>query len=121
MKGLSADEREVRRAKRRASREKAEMSYRAPEAEPQELFCHACNQNVMFRVDLNMNGNHVLNCPTCGHEHCRVVVDGHITGDRWDSRNGPTYLATTTTIVGQYTSATSPFTRAVWFASNSTN
>ena len=27
MMGLSADEREVRRAKRRASREKAEMSY----------------------------------------------------------------------------------------------
>ena len=42
---------------------------------------------VQFDLDLSLNGNHVLNCPNCGHEHCRVVRNGVITGDRWDSSN----------------------------------
>jgi len=46
-------------------------------------------------MDMSLNGNHVLKCPNCGHEHCRVVVDGQITDDRWDSRNGaPPVFAT---------------------------
>lgn len=57
----------------------------------QELHCHACNQWVQFLVDLEMDGNHVLHCPVCNHEHCRVVKDGVITDIRWDSRNGPTW------------------------------
>ena len=57
--------------------------------EPQELHCHNCNQYVRFDMDLSQDGNHVLKCPNCGHEHCRVVKDGRITGIRWDSRNGP--------------------------------
>lgn len=38
-------------------------------------------------MDLSLNGNHVLKCPNCGHEHCRVVKDGVITDIRWDQRN----------------------------------
>ena len=55
--------------------------------ERQELHCHNCGQYVQFDMDMSLNGNHVLTCPVCGHEHCRVVVDGKITQDRWDSRN----------------------------------
>jgi hypothetical protein len=55
--------------------------------ERQELWCHECHNYVQFDIDLSLNGNHVLNCPNCGHEHCRVVEDGIITGERWDSRN----------------------------------
>jgi len=43
---------------------------------------------VQFDLDFEIDGNHVLECPECGHEHCRVITDGKITGDRWDSRNG---------------------------------
>lgn len=57
--------------------------------EAQELWCHNCRKYVQFDLDLSLNGNHVLECPNCKHEHCRVVKDGVITGDRWDSRNGP--------------------------------
>lgn len=57
----------------------------------QELHCHACDKYVVFTCDMELDGNHVLNCPNCGHEHCRVVKDGVITDFRWDSRNGPTY------------------------------
>lgn len=42
-------------------------------------------------MDLELDGNHVLNCPNCGHQHCRVVKKGEITDIRWDRRNGPTY------------------------------
>lgn len=59
--------------------------------ERQEIHCHACDKWVQFIIDVSMNGNHVLNCPNCDHEHCRVVKDGKITDFRWDQRNGPTY------------------------------
>ena len=57
--------------------------------ERQELWCHECQRYVQFNLDMELNGNHVLECPNCGHEHCRAVQDGKVTGDRWDSRNGP--------------------------------
>ena len=55
--------------------------------EKQELYCHECGMYVQFELDLTLNGNHVLECPNCGHEHCRKVEDGVITDVRWDSRN----------------------------------
>ena len=60
--------------------------------ERQELHCHNCVKYVQFDIDLSLNGNHILECPNCGHEHCRVVKDGIITGDRWDSRNQNSYI-----------------------------
>lgn len=54
----------------------------------QELHCHNCGRYVQFDIDLGLNGRHVLNCPNCGHEHCRVVRDGEITDERWAQRNG---------------------------------
>jgi len=56
--------------------------------ERQELHCHACDQYVQFDIDVEQNGDHVIICPNCGHEHCRVIRDGIITEARWDSRNG---------------------------------
>lgn len=55
-----------------------------------ELYCHWCDGYVRFTLELLLDGNHVVDCPKCGHEHCRVVRNGRITGDRWDHRN-PTY------------------------------
>lgn len=53
----------------------------------QELWCHECGMYVQFDIDVELNGNHVIICPNCGHEHCRVVENGRITEARWDSRN----------------------------------
>lgn len=64
--------------------------------ERQELWCHDCSKYVQFDVDVALNGNHVMECPNCGHEHCRVVRDGVITDIRWGQRNGPTYSVATT-------------------------
>lgn len=78
--------------------------------ERQELWCHDCERYVQFNLDLSLDGNHVLNCPNCGHEHCRVIKDGKITDIRWDSRNGPTYRGmanVTFTVSSTYTTTSS--------------
>lgn len=77
--------------------------------ERQELYCHHCSNYVQFSIDLSLNGNHVLECPKCKHEHCRVVVNGKITDDRWDSRNDTNYInynitVTATSTYDTYTS-----------------
>lgn len=105
-------------------------SIRGSNSERQELHCHECQQYVQFDIDVSLNGNHVLECPNCGHEHCRVVEDGIITDIRWASRNGPTYgysglggniTATTISTYDSYTAAggTSTFLYSSW--SNSTS
>ena len=74
----------------------------------QELHCHNCNCYVQFDVDLNFNGNHVLICPKCEHEHCRVVENGVITNDRWDRRN-ETNVVSTCTVTYSFTSTMSNY------------
>jgi hypothetical protein len=75
--------------------------------EKQEIYCHNCNSYVQFPMDLSLNGNHVLKCPNCQHEHCRVVKDGVITGDRWDQRNGDTWRIRSSATTASATSASS--------------
>lgn len=58
--------------------------------ERQELHCHSCLNYVQFDIDTEQDGNLVLKCPVCGHEHCRVVKDGQVTDERWGSRNPST-------------------------------
>jgi len=55
--------------------------------ERQELYCHNCGRYVQFDIDTSLNGNHVIICPNCKHEHYRIVEDGIITKDRWGSAN----------------------------------
>ncbi len=88
--------------------------------ERQELYCHKCDNYVQFRIDLSLNGNHVLKCPKCGHEHCRVVKNGKITDIRWDSRN-PTFQCTavtyTNTSLYSASASNSDYLRQSWFNS----
>lgn len=64
-----------------------------------EIYCHECNSYVSFILDKSLNGNHVIVCPKCGHEHCRVVRNGKVTGDRWSSRNQTYYVTNITSSV----------------------
>ena len=82
----------------------------------QELHCHACGKYVQFEIDLALDGNHVLNCPNCNHEHCRVVRNGVITDGRWDQRNGMTHTINQVT----YTSASTTMNITGWYTTNST-
>lgn len=89
--------------------------------ERQELYCHECRHYVQFDLDLSLDGNHVLRCPVCGHEHCRVVERGRITDIRWESRNGPTIavatFSMTYSIQSTYTASTAStvYTYDLWF------
>ena len=51
------------------------------------MYCHNCDKNFIARIDYDVDGQHVVECPHCGHEHCRVIKNGSITDDRWDGRN----------------------------------
>lgn len=77
--------------------------------ERQELWCHECQQYVQFDIDTSLNGNHVITCPKCGHEHCRVVENGVITEVRWDSRNANSGSMNTYTATAIGTSSTSTY------------
>lgn len=52
------------------------------------LDCHECSKQFVALLDFAVNGNHVVECPHCGHEHCRVIENGRITEDRWSTRYG---------------------------------
>lgn len=84
----------------------------------QELHCHECNKYVQFEIDTGLEGNHVLICPVCEHEHCRVVRAGIVTDKRWGSRNGnmQTFYISTNTIT-----STSISTFDNYFNTSSTN
>jgi hypothetical protein len=82
----------------------------------QSIICHSCNKEVSFTIDMELDGNHVFECPKCGHEHCRVVKNGEITDFRWDSRN-ETYRAKYVSIMVTGTASASANASYVWLSS----
>jgi hypothetical protein len=48
--------------------------------------CTECGKNFIAELDFNVDGNNIIECPWCGHEHCRTIKKGVVTGERWDSR-----------------------------------
>ena len=87
-----------------------------------EIYCHSCKNYIQFDLDTSQNGNHVLKCPKCGHEHCRVVKDGQVTGDRWSSRNQTyqiPFSSMTWSVSVTYASASS--STAYWHAASTTS
>lgn len=51
-----------------------------------DMNCTNCSKNFIAELDHSIDGNHIVECPHCGHEHCRVIKDGVISGERWDSK-----------------------------------
>lgn len=52
-----------------------------------DMNCTECGKNFIAQLDFALDGNHVVECPYCAHEHCRVITNGRVTGDRWESRH----------------------------------
>lgn len=80
--------------------------------ERQELYCHHCENYVQFNLDTELNGEHILNCPVCGHKHYRYVNDGKISDKRWGrDPSQQSYQAYSYPVTGSITySASSTFT-----------
>jgi hypothetical protein len=53
-----------------------------------DIDCHECNKIFVALIDYRIDGNHIIICAHCGHEHCRLIEKGKITGERWSSRYG---------------------------------
>lgn len=52
-----------------------------------DLHCTECRKGFVAQLDHSIEGNHIVECPHCGHEHCRVIEGGKVTDDRWSSRH----------------------------------
>ena len=50
----------------------------------QTLNCTNCRIQFRFDMDFELDGNHEITCPGCGHVHYRVVVNGKITEERFN-------------------------------------
>jgi DNA-directed RNA polymerase subunit RPC12/RpoP len=55
-----------------------------------EESCTECRKVIVAKINFDINGNHRIVCPHCGHVHFRVIKDGKMTGERWsyEDRNG---------------------------------
>lgn len=50
-----------------------------------DMHCHACSGNFVAELDYDVNGDHEVHCPRCGHIHYRTIKDGKITEARYSS------------------------------------
>lgn len=51
-----------------------------------EFYCQECDGYTYFRLNLALDGNHIVKCanPKCAHKHYRVVKNGKITEERFN-------------------------------------
>lgn len=85
-----------------------------------DMYCHECGKKFVARVDHSLNGDHVLICPHCGHEHYRKVLDGVVTESRWSSNNAGPLIQAETRCIWQHdslpmqTNTVSAYLRDLW-------
>jgi len=82
-----------------------------------DMHCHECSKTFVAELDFDINGDHIIECANCGHEHCRTIKDGKITGDRWSSRDGKRTKARSvwkSNVIQARTSSVSSFIRDRW-------
>jgi DNA-directed RNA polymerase subunit RPC12/RpoP len=53
-----------------------------------DMSCTECGKLFVALLDFRIDGNHIIECPWCGHGHCRVIQKGKVTGDRWSTTYG---------------------------------
>ena len=72
----------------------------------QVLNCTECRRTFRFNLDFELDGNHEITCPGCGHTHYRVIVNGKITEERFNPNPCyATYSATNYYITSTATSS----------------
>jgi DNA-directed RNA polymerase subunit RPC12/RpoP len=50
-----------------------------------DISCTNCSKPFIAQIDFAVDGNHVINCPHCNHEHFREIKVGTVTDVRWNS------------------------------------
>lgn len=84
-----------------------------------DMHCHNCNKTFVAELDFDINGEHVVECPNCGHEHWRTIKDGKITEARWGKGGNDSKTASKGTVwkhnvLQAKTSTASAFLRERW-------
>lgn len=86
-----------------------------------EMHCHACGKQFVAELDFDINGNYIIECAHCGHEHWRAIKDGKITSTRWGSSpdNSPATRVNgrsvwKSSVIQAQTSTVSAFIRERW-------
>lgn len=84
-----------------------------------DVDCTDCGKVFVAKLNHDLDGNHQILCPYCGHEHWRVIKKGVVTGDRWGSQNGPNRPVTTERLwsdrtIGIETNTAAGFIRDRW-------
>lgn len=51
-----------------------------------EFYCQECRGYIYVYLNIGLEGNHIVNCPKCGHKHYRVVKKGKITEERFNEK-----------------------------------
>lgn len=80
----------------------ARMSQGEYGVQRQDLHCTNCGRHVQFNMDFGLDGNHEITCPDCGHIHYRVVQNGRITEERWNSSMVTYYTTAVTSTATTY-------------------
>jgi DNA-directed RNA polymerase subunit RPC12/RpoP len=50
-----------------------------------DMYCHDCNRSFLAHIDFDVDGDHVVECPHCGHHHYRSIRHGKVTEARFNS------------------------------------
>ncbi len=83
-----------------------------------DMHCHQCSNAFIATLDVGLDGNHVVECPYCSHEHCRVIEKGVVTKERWDHRHQRVNVEKRSTWKPDsrpvYTTTAAEFLRARW-------
>jgi DNA-directed RNA polymerase subunit RPC12/RpoP len=70
-----------------------------------EIYCHECERYFTVELDLDLDGNHEIKCPNCGHTHYRVIEKGRVTGERYQSSMGMAYTYSIQSYSSTYTAS----------------
>lgn len=83
-----------------------------------DMYCHDCGKVYVAALNFDLEGNHIVLCPRCGHQHCRVIEKGVVTGTRWDSRYKRVDVGSESVwgAEGMKTSVASKFLRDKWLS-----
>lgn len=89
------------------------------ESQVTDMHCHACSKTFRAELDFSIQGNHVIECPHCGHEHYRTIVGGKITDDRWGHANDSSRATRArsvwkSSVIQAKTSTAAAFMRDAW-------
>lgn len=84
-----------------------------------EMSCHSCHKQFVAELDFDIEGNYVIECVHCGHEHYRTIENGKITEARWGSDARPSnHLRPRSTwkssVIKAQTSTVAHFLRERW-------